>query len=507
MDSASPICLMVLATSTKSWLWHQRLSLLNFDTINDLDKNDLVTGLPKFKYHKEHLYPLCEQGKSKTASHPPKPIPNSKKRLHLLYMDLCGPMRVESINGKRSKYEALEEIKTFLKKITVLLQAPVIIVRTNNGTEFKNLVLKEYFDSVGISSPKRLRITHSTKMGVVGTKKPNYSRRLLENKFDFFCALLSYSYVRYLQWYQPSRTEKQLIGCSRTSSSSDSNDIYNNTAPTPTNSSPQAIVIPNTSTGFTSRPEQQHAEKTITEPIGDNVYLTTLSVGTMEPRNVKEAMTDLAWIDSMQEELLQFKGLDVWMLVPALDNIKPLTLKCTSQEERNSFEEIPRFSVSRNGSYQDNIAYTAHKSFIGTVNMGLWYTKDSGFELTGFSDVDCAGCRDSFKSTFGGTQFLGEKLVGMLSKNQDCMTLLTAEAEYVFLSACCSPKHLECDSVNTVVDVPHYDNPTPLKAFKDHSEIVVNSNNDDTSSDDDDFEDIEYVEESPPDLEIISLEE
>ncbi|GJS02432.1 hypothetical protein Tco_0318940 [Tanacetum coccineum] len=58
-----------------------------------------------------------------------------------------------------------------------------------------------------------------------------------------------------------------------------------------------------------------------------------------------------------------------------------------------------------------------------------------------------------------------------------------------------------------VCDVPLCDNPTPLKAFKDHSEIVVNSNDDDTSSDNDDFEDIEYVEASPPDLEIVSLEE
>ncbi|GJW13839.1 integrase, catalytic region, zinc finger, CCHC-type containing protein [Tanacetum coccineum] len=98
MASASPICLMARATSTKSWLWHQRLSHLNFDTINDLAKNNLVTGLPKFRYHKEHLCPSCEQGKSKKASHPPKPIPNSKQRLHLLHMDLCGPMRVESIN-------------------------------------------------------------------------------------------------------------------------------------------------------------------------------------------------------------------------------------------------------------------------------------------------------------------------------------------------------------------------------------------------------------------------
>nr|GEU34488.1 integrase, catalytic region, zinc finger, CCHC-type, peptidase aspartic, catalytic [Tanacetum cinerariifolium] len=101
MAYASPICLMPRATSTKSWLWHRHLSHLNFDTINDLARNDLVTGLPKFKCHEEHLCPSCEQGKSKKASHPPKLVPNSKQRLHLLHMDLCGPMRIASIKGKR----------------------------------------------------------------------------------------------------------------------------------------------------------------------------------------------------------------------------------------------------------------------------------------------------------------------------------------------------------------------------------------------------------------------
>ncbi|GJV73290.1 retrovirus-related pol polyprotein from transposon TNT 1-94, partial [Tanacetum coccineum] len=151
--STSPICLMVRATSTKSWLWRQRLSHLNFDIINDLSKNDLVFGLPKFRYSKEYLCPSCEQGKIKTSPYKPKPIPKSKQRLHLLHMDLCGPMRVESINGKRyvlvivddysrytwvhflrSKDEAPEVIKTFLKKIQVLLQAPAIIIRTDNET-------------------------------------------------------------------------------------------------------------------------------------------------------------------------------------------------------------------------------------------------------------------------------------------------------------------------------------------------------------------------------------
>nr|GEW82731.1 ribonuclease H-like domain-containing protein [Tanacetum cinerariifolium] len=120
-----------------------------------LDRNDLVAGLLKFKYHKEHLFPSCEQGKSKRASPPPKHVPNSRQRLHLLHMDLCGPMRIASINGKRyvlvivddysrytwvhflrSKDEAPEVIIKFLKRISVLLQQ-MQIVRGNGGNQFR----------------------------------------------------------------------------------------------------------------------------------------------------------------------------------------------------------------------------------------------------------------------------------------------------------------------------------------------------------------------------------
>nr|GEU40303.1 retrovirus-related Pol polyprotein from transposon TNT 1-94 [Tanacetum cinerariifolium] len=119
---------------------------------------------------KNIFVPHVRKEKAKKASHPPKPVPNLKQRLHLLHMDLYGLMRVKSINGKRyvlvivddyshytwvyflrSKDKAPEVIKAFLKKIQVLLQATFIIIRTNNGIKFKNRVLKEYFNSVGIS--------------------------------------------------------------------------------------------------------------------------------------------------------------------------------------------------------------------------------------------------------------------------------------------------------------------------------------------------------------------
>ncbi|GJZ93317.1 retrovirus-related pol polyprotein from transposon TNT 1-94 [Tanacetum coccineum] len=74
-----------------------------------------------------------------------------------------------------------------------------------------------------------------------------------------------------------------------------------------------------------------------------------------------------------------------------------------------------------------------------SINMGLWYPKDTGFELTAFSDSDHAGYLDSCKSTSGGIQFLGgDKLVSWSSKKQECTSMSFAKAEYVSLSACCA---------------------------------------------------------------------
>nr|GFA27469.1 hypothetical protein [Tanacetum cinerariifolium] len=326
-----------------------------------------------------------------------------------------------------------------------------------------------------------------------------------------------------------------------------------------------------------------------------DMCIYALTVSTMEPKNVKEAITDPTWIESMQEELAQFKRMDVWMLVPIPDNISPLTLKWIfknkhdeeqtvirnksrlvvrgyCQEEGLDFEEsftpvarmeairiffslkedmyvcqpegfidadhpshvyklkkalyglkqaprawydelsmfllhnhfiegtidpmmfIRRFlddilvsnyvleilkkygmescdpvgspieikdelDLDHNGTLVDATKYRSmigalmyltssrpdivHATYLcsryhakptekhlkevkrifhylrGTVNTGLWYMKDSGFELTGFSDADYAGCKDTFKK-------------------QDCTALSTVEAEYVSLFACCA---------------------------------------------------------------------
>ncbi|GKB80955.1 retrovirus-related pol polyprotein from transposon TNT 1-94, partial [Tanacetum coccineum] len=148
---------------------HRRLSYLNFGTINDLTRLNLVDGLPKFKYGKDHLCSSCERENSKKASHPPKLVPSDHSKLKLLYMDLCGPMRVASINGNKyilvvvddysrytwvyflhSKDETPEIIKKFIAQAQLNYKAKVCKIRTDNGNEFKNATLKAHYEKLGI---------------------------------------------------------------------------------------------------------------------------------------------------------------------------------------------------------------------------------------------------------------------------------------------------------------------------------------------------------------------
>ncbi|GJZ42956.1 retrovirus-related pol polyprotein from transposon TNT 1-94 [Tanacetum coccineum] len=101
MMASSPICILSKASKTKSCLWHRRLSHRNFGAINHLARHGLVRGLPKLKFEKDHLCSTCAMGKSKKKPHKPKSKDTNQEKLYLLHLDLCGPMRVASVNGKK----------------------------------------------------------------------------------------------------------------------------------------------------------------------------------------------------------------------------------------------------------------------------------------------------------------------------------------------------------------------------------------------------------------------
>nr|GEW56723.1 hypothetical protein [Tanacetum cinerariifolium] len=128
MMVSSPICLLSKASKTKSWLWHRRLSHLNFDAINHLARQGLVRGLPKLKFENDHLCSACAMGKSKKKSHKPKSEDTNKKKSIFCTWIFVGQCMIQE-----------------------RLKVPVRRIRTDNGTEFVNQTLREYYEQVGIS--------------------------------------------------------------------------------------------------------------------------------------------------------------------------------------------------------------------------------------------------------------------------------------------------------------------------------------------------------------------
>ncbi|GKD41297.1 retrovirus-related pol polyprotein from transposon TNT 1-94, partial [Tanacetum coccineum] len=159
MMASSLICLLSKASKTKSWLWHRRLSHLNFGAINHLAKNGLVRGLPKLKLEKDHLCSACAMGKSKNIN---------GKKYNLIIVDDYS--RFPWVKFLASKDEAFDFIINFLKMIQVRLNTPVRNIRTNNRTEFVNQTLRSYYESVGISH-KTSVVRSPQQFGVIERRK------------------------------------------------------------------------------------------------------------------------------------------------------------------------------------------------------------------------------------------------------------------------------------------------------------------------------------------------
>ncbi|GJW44247.1 retrovirus-related pol polyprotein from transposon TNT 1-94 [Tanacetum coccineum] len=127
------------------------LSLGDMMASSPISRHGLVRGLPKLKFEKDHSCSACAMGKSKKKTHKPISKDTNQEKLYLLHMDLCRPMRIASVNGKKSKDEALDFIIKFLKMIQVRLKVLVQRITTDNRIEFVNQTLREYYEKVDIS--------------------------------------------------------------------------------------------------------------------------------------------------------------------------------------------------------------------------------------------------------------------------------------------------------------------------------------------------------------------
>nr|GEV82661.1 hypothetical protein [Tanacetum cinerariifolium] len=168
--SAQESCFFAKASKNLNWLWHKRLAYLNFKTINKLAKQNLVICLSSLVYSKDKPCSSCEKEKHHRASFKTKQTSSIKKYLHLLHMDLFGPVTPRSINHEKytlviadeysrytwvyflkKKSQAHETIMSFIKRVENQNDIKVKQLRTDNGTELKNSTLVNFCDEKGIS--------------------------------------------------------------------------------------------------------------------------------------------------------------------------------------------------------------------------------------------------------------------------------------------------------------------------------------------------------------------
>nr|GEY28753.1 retrovirus-related Pol polyprotein from transposon TNT 1-94 [Tanacetum cinerariifolium] len=329
--SSTPLCLMGKASLTQAWLWHRRLSHLNFDYINLLLKKDIVIGLPKLKYVKDQLCSSCELSKAKRSSFKLKVVPSSKGRINLLHIDLCGPMRVASINRKKyimvivddysrytwtlflhSKDETPDVLKEFLTMIQRNLQAPVTTVRTDRGTEFLNKTLNALLNKKELSI-KLLLLEHLNRTALLkdGTILwPRSSMTEVPSTPTYVHAEKNNDYQAEEEHIPDNEFTNPLCTPVQEVAESSSHNIGNSNIST--FNQPQVFKYRwmkdhplEQVRGNPSRPVQTIRQLT-TDP---EICMFALTVSTAEPKNIKDAMADFAWIEAMQEELHQFDRL------------------------------------------------------------------------------------------------------------------------------------------------------------------------------------------------------
>ncbi|GJZ57896.1 retrovirus-related pol polyprotein from transposon TNT 1-94 [Tanacetum coccineum] len=300
MLKSSSICLLSKASKTKSWLWHRRLSHLNF---------------------------ACALGKSKKTSHQPKAEDTNQEKLYLLHIDLCGPMCVASINRKRSilvivddysrftwvrflktKDEAPAAIIKCVKNIQVRLKATVQNVRTDNGTEFVNQTLRE---CSGPGPHYMTLATSSTRLG----SNPVSQQPCLPTKRDDWDRLFQPMFDEYFNPPSIVVSPVQEAAAPRAEVLADSpvSTFIDQDAPSTSIPSPQEHEhSPIISQGFEESPKTLAFHD---DPLNES------------PNEDLTPQGSSSNIDAMQEEIHEFERLTVWELVSCPDNVFLIKVK------------------------------------------------------------------------------------------------------------------------------------------------------------------------------------
>nr|GEZ19090.1 retrovirus-related Pol polyprotein from transposon TNT 1-94 [Tanacetum cinerariifolium] len=540
----NPICLLAKATSSQAWLWHHRLSHLNFDTINSLSKNDIAVGLPKLKFIKDHLCSSCELGKAKRKDGENLDKMNEKgdacifvgystqsrayrvfnKRTRVIVdsihvnFDELPQMASDHVVSKSSAVSSADAPNQCQQHTTPLnthttpaptcqvpTQAPIVASNENMNQakmveeyvqvendefinifytpeelhQFDRLEVWELIDRLLCKNVINMKWLWKNKRDEENTVIRNKSRLVakgypqkegvdFEESFALVARLeavrlfIAYATHKSFTFYQMDVKTSFLYGPLK-------EEVYVN--------QPDGFVDPyhpnkvyrlkKALYGLKQAPRAWYDELSnflvskgfskgyidptfiITKHKGDillvQIYVDDIIFGSTNPNLSKrfEKLMHIKFEMSMMGELKFFLGIQIHqsprgIFVNQVKYAQEILIKhgITSCNSVGTPMDIMHAKPTEKHLTAVKRIFQYLKD---TIHMGLWYPKETNFELTAFSDSDHAGCLDSRKSTSGGIQFLsGEKLVSWSSKKQDCTSMSSAKAEYVSLSAYCT---------------------------------------------------------------------
>nr|GEW73488.1 uncharacterized mitochondrial protein AtMg00810-like [Tanacetum cinerariifolium] len=486
MMASSPICLLSKASKTKSWLWHRRLSHLNFGAINHLARQGLVRGLRKLKFEKDHLYSACAMGKKAVATacytqnrsiirlrHEKTPyelLHNKLPDLSFVHVfgALCYPTN-DSVNLGKLQLKA--DIRIFIGYAPTKKAFRIYNRRTRRIVETIHVDFDELTTMASEQSslgPALNEMTPATiSLGLL--QKPSSSTPYVppsRNDWDFLFQSMFNEFLNPSPSIDHQAPEVialivdviPLVQVDLTGSPSST--IVDQYAPSPSKSQTipetQSAVIPqdveednlDIEVGYIGN------DPLFGVPIPEVTSAQSSSMISQSPRGI--------FINQSKYALESLKKYDFESYDP-VDTPMVEKSKLDEDKEGKAFDPSHyygmigtllyltasrpalQFAICMYSRYQArptkkhvHAVKRIFRYLRGTVHRGLWYLKDSSIALTSFANTDHAGCQDTRRGTSGSLQFLGERLISWSSKRQKNAAISSTEAEYITLSGCCA---------------------------------------------------------------------
>ncbi|GKD16733.1 retrovirus-related pol polyprotein from transposon TNT 1-94 [Tanacetum coccineum] len=421
---------MAKATSSQAWLWHHRLPHLNFDTINLLSKYDIVKGLPKLKFVKDHLCNSCELVKTKRKTFKNKTTPSSKRRLQILHMDLCGPMRVESFNGRkyvmviindylrytwthflRSKDETPEVLFDFLTLVKRGLNAQAEAIATACFTQNHSLIIPRHEKTpYQIINGRKLSVKEKGDACIfVGYSTTSRAYRVYNKRTRMIIKTIRVNFDE-LPHMASDHVKNVPQAAERLTTSNELDLLFSLMFDELLNGTPSVVSKSSSVTAVDAHDQRQQQNTTPSTS-------TTIAADT----------PPLIIHSTPKTTFVQLEA--VWLFVAyAAHKLFPVY----QMDVKKTF---------LNGPLREEIHQSPRGIFINQVKYAQEILKKHGMTTcdsistpmaTKHLDVDLSG------NPVDQTKYRGYKLVSWLSKKPDCTSMSSVEAEYVSLSACCT---------------------------------------------------------------------